>query len=290
MALLLVHGGATNLTSSPLNDSKQGATEASCNGTDMTGKSATDIVEAAVMAQELEPSLNAGLGSVVQMDGRIRMDAGICNSDGKYGAVMQIEHVKTPVRVARRVMDIGYHSVLSGDGAHTFAKEQGFESQSPFTADAFDAYLKTRAQFPALDYNALTVNVDDINVRKLGTVGAVAIDDEGRLAAACSTGGTKFCFPGRVGDSPVFGAGLYCTPEIAVCLTGEGDKILRRLTAKRVEERFLQHGNLKKAVDEAVEDVLKIENGYCGIIAIARDGTAASGHSTSFMAFAQRSS
>lgn len=286
MVKLLVHGGASNLTASQANDRKQQATEQTCRDISLAGVAAVDLAESAVAAQELQESLNAGVGSVVQMDGRIRMDAAICDSKGRYGAVIQLEDVATPVRVARRIMDIGYHSILSGDGARSFAREQGFEPASPYTEQALETYRSTRSQFSELTYAALSGNVDDINVKKLSTVGAVAIDDQGVLAAACSTGGTKFCYPGRVGDTPFFGAGLYCSEHVAVSCTGEGDKILRRLTAKRVEEAFLKGLSLQKAAEEAVRDLLDREKGYCGIIAVARTGETAAAHSTAFMAWA----
>lgn len=287
MAKLLIHGGASNLTAAGANDAKSDATERTCRGMRLSGASALDLVEAAVAAQELEETLNAGIGSVVQLDGRIRMDAGICTSTGKYGAVIQIEQVATPVKVARRVLDIGYHSILSGEGARLFALEQGFPSVSPYTPQALEAYTQSRTQFKELSYAAISGNIDDINVKKLSTVGAVAIDDNGDLAAACSTGGTKFCYPGRVGDTPIFGAGLYCSHQVAVACTGEGDKILRRLTAKRVDDLYQKHGSLKRAVDEAVEDLLQKEKGYCGIIAVAHTGETAFGYSTAFMAYAE---
>lgn len=287
MAKLLIHGGAANLADAAVTDPKRAATERTCKSSRLPGMTAIDLVEAAVAAQEREEDLNAGIGSVVQMDGRIRMDAGICTSDGKYGAVIQIEQVATPVRVARRILDIGYHSILSGDGARLFALEQGFPAASVYTPQTLDVFMQSRAQFKELTYAALSGNVDAINVKKLSTVGAVAIDDKGRLAAACSTGGTRFCYPGRVGDTPIFGAGLYCSPHVAVSCTGEGDKMLRRLTARRVDEYFQKHGALKRAVDEAVADLLQKENGYCGIIAVAHTGETAFGHSTSFMAHAE---
>lgn len=290
MAVVLVHGGASNLAGSPLNAAKQAVTEASCAALTLKGASALDLVEQAVALQELAPELNAGIGAVIQMDGRIRLDAAICDSQGRYGAVIQLEQVANPVKVARRIAQIGYHSILSGDGAKSFAVEQGFALTSLYTEKTFAEYAASRAQYPELSYAALSGNIDDINVKKLSTVGAVALDDDGCLAAACSTGGTKFCFPGRVGDTPILGAGLYASEKVAVAMTGEGDKVLRRLTSLKVDQLLSAGASLQEAVDQAVDDLLKVTNGYCGIIAVSAKGETAVGHSTAFMAHAQQTS
>lgn len=289
MVKVLIHGGAWNAALPLSDDIWQTATDRSCVALSLKGRSALDIVEEAVALQELEECLDAGIGSVVQLDGRIRMDAGICDSSGHYGAVVQIEQVATPIKVARRILDIGYHSMLSGEGARLFALEQGFPSVSPYIAETMQEFHETRRQFPNLTYKAITANIEDINKKRLSTVGAVAIDDQGRLAAACSTGGLSFGYPGRVGDTAILGAGVYCSPHVAVACTGEGDKMLRRLTAKRVEEGFLKHGSLRKAADDAVQDLLDSENGYCGLIAVASTGEAVSARSTTIMAFAEKS-
>ncbi len=283
---LIVHGGASNIKGlSPLLEEKQKAVERACEAVaGLTGMSAVDCVEKAAAALEDEAALNAGYGSVVQMDGRIRMDAAICTSESRYGGIIQIENVKNPICVARRLMEHDYHSLLSGAGAEQFAREEGFPSVSPMTESAMKAWLEARGDFEKLTYEALTAESNEINVRKLSTIGAVAIDKDGRLAAACSTGGTKFCYPGRVGDTPIFGAGLYCSPHIAIACTGEGDKILRRLTARRVEDEYLRHGNLQKALDTAINDLFTAEKGYGGIIALTAGGETGFVHNTSFMA------
>jgi beta-aspartyl-peptidase (threonine type) len=286
---VLIHGGGSNWKNAELVKTKQAATDETCAALNMTGLSAIEIVEAATALQELQPSLNAGIGSVIQMDGVIRMDAALCDSSGRYAAVMQIEQVANPVKVARRLMEKGYHSILSGNGARLFALEEGFPSISPYTENAIADFEKERRAFPELSYAALTRDIPALNRLKMSTVGAVAIDDKGNMAAANSTGGTGYCFPGRVGDTPVFGAGLFCSEHVAVALTGEGDKVLRRLTAKRVEELFLRHGSLQRAADEAIQDLLQREKGYGGIIAVARTGETACAHTTTAMIWAEKS-
>ncbi|MGB9154133.1 MAG: isoaspartyl peptidase/L-asparaginase [Alphaproteobacteria bacterium] len=288
MSIVLIHGGAANFdANAPELATKQAAVMRAKHALDDKNLPALDLVELAVKNLELAPELNAGFGSVIQMDGAIRMDAGICDSDQHYAAVLQIEQTKNPILVARKLMGFGYHSILSGSGARQFADEMGFPRESAFTAERMNEYQEMREEFCALSYHDLAQRMDIINKKKLGTVGAVAIDESGNLAAACSTGGTKYCFPGRVGDTGVFGAGVYCSKHIAVALTGEGDKILRRMTAKLVETLYLQSGDLQQAVDAAAKDLLTAEDGYCGIIAVSSKRQSAHVHSTKFMAFAK---
>lgn len=288
MAKILIHGGAWNSQVALDNDIWQAATDRSAAALKLAGVSALDAVEKATVLQELEDCLDAGIGSVVQLDGRIRMDAGICDSSGRYGAILQLEQCANPVSVARRLMDIGYHSILSGEGARLFALEQGFPSISPYTAETLEEFSRTRQGLHDLTYAALTADIAGNNKKRMSTVGAVAIDDQGRLAAACSTGGLAFGYPGRVGDTAIYGAGVYCSEHVAVACTGEGDKVLRRLTARRVEDGFLRHGSLQKAADEAVQDLLDKEKGYCGLIAVARTGEAVKAQSTNVLSFSQR--
>lgn len=287
--ILLTHGGGANQPDE-LNTRKTKSAQVCIDNVDTT-MSALDMVEQAVRELELEPIFNAGYGSVVQMDGVIRMDAGICTSKGQYGAVMQIQNVHNPIQVARAVMDRGYHSILSGDGATAFAREIGIPSLSPYTADRLLEINDIRTNdIRALTYDALANDIESTNVKKLSTVDAVAIDNNGILAAACSTGGTKYCYPGRVGDTPIYGAGVYCSEYVAVACTGEGDKVLRRLTSKKVEEFYLQTGNLKTACDMAVQDLWDKEKGYVGIIAISSKGDHATANNTYFMASALKQS
>lgn len=288
---IILHGGAANIDDLELKEQKTLATQKALENVTKNPVSplntALDIAEAAVAALENEPALNAGTGSIIQLDGRIRMDAGICDSSGRYGAVIQIENVKNPVKISRKILDAGYHSILSGQGAIDFAREHGFASYSPYTQAKFEEYMQIRNnEIKSLKYSSLSADIDETNIRKLGTVGAVVIDDNGNMAAACSTGGTKYCYPGRVGDTSLFGAGLYCSEHIAVACTGEGDKILRRLTAKKVEEIYLANGDIQKATDEAINDLKDKEGGYGGLVAIAADGKHAKAFSTLDMAYA----
>jgi len=286
MTLLLMHGGASNVESDVFKR-KQNAVSSALGKISDFSIDALDLVELAVEYMERDPHLNAGYGSILQLDGRARMDAGICTSDRKYAGILQIEQTKTPIKIARKLMDAAYHSILCGEGARKFADENGFPRENAITVEQMEAFEESCKTFPEISYQSFSRDMSDLNKKKLGTVGAVAIDKKGRMAAACSTGGTKYCFPGRVGDTAIYGAGVYCSEHVAVAMTGEGDKVLRRMTARLVEDLFLKSGNLHQAVTDAAQDLERHENGYCGIIAVSSDRQYAHAHNTAYMAFDQ---
>jgi len=233
------------------------------------GRSALDAAIAAVVALEDDPLFNAGTGSVLNRDGEIEMDAGVATGhDRGFGAVAAIRRVHNPILVARAVLEHGAHVLLAGNGALEFARAHGFDDYDPATPRARAEWQRARQS------------------TRLGTVGAVALDIDGNLAAATSTGGTALKLPGRVGDSPLPGAGTYATAQAAVSATGKGEHIMRMLAAKRVCD-FVEQG---EPVQEAVERVLAAMRASvgadAGFIAIARDGSIAFAHGTAFMAHA----
>src|SRR3990170_4423575 len=186
------------------------------------GRSALDAVEAAVVLLEDDPRTNAGTGSRMRFDGTIQMDASIMDSRRRAGAVAAISDVKNPIRVARKVMETP-HVLLAGPWATRFARKVGFPPFDPATERSRERLAETRRQIvegkvPAWARKFLKYGTD--------TVGAVARDRRGRFATANSTGGTSFMLPGRVGDSPILGAGPYAGPAGAVGTTGGGEGIM----------------------------------------------------------------
>lgn len=181
------------------------------------GGSALDAVCAAVVVLEDDPLFNAGTGSVLNRDGAAEMDASVMIGAGlRCGGVAAIARVQNPVLVARRVMEATPHVLLAGEGATAFARAHGFADYDPVTRESLRRHrLRVAIASP-------------------GTVGAVAIDAAGRLAAATSTGGVSLKLPGRVGDSPIPGAGNYATPCAAASATGNGELMMRTLAAKSV--------------------------------------------------------
>ncbi len=230
-----------------------------------TGGNALDAVEAAVIELEDSPLFNAGKGSVFTNDGKHEMDASIMEGANlKAGAVAGIKGVKNPVQLARAIIDHSEHVMLFGEGAEQFAKKMKlkFENEDYFFDQLrYDQWMEIReSEKMQLDHSA----------KKFGTVGAVALDVNGNLAAATSTGGMTNKRFGRVGDSPVIGAGTYANNNTcAVSCTGHGEYFLRSVVAYDIS-CLMEYKNLslKEACEFVVNDKLKKINGEGGVIAL----------------------
>ena len=248
------------------------------------GGGALDAAEAAVRALEDEPLLNAGTGAYLQADGVARLDASIMSGDGRAGAVAQVPRLRHPVSLARYLLEQDAHVMLAGPEALALALRLGLETGVVATP-AKIAYWREHldAACLRLDYAAMAEAWRRENPRR-GTVGCVALDAEARLAAATSTGGTSQCFPGRVGDTPIIGAGTYCTPRVGVSLTGVGERIMVRLSAKRVADLVEAGRPLEEATRAALDEI----GGGAGLIAIDAEGTIVDRRTTPFMAAARR--
>lgn len=250
------------------------------------GASSLDAVEAAVRALEDEPLLNAGTGAYLQADGVARLDASIMASDGRAGAVAQVPLLPHPVSLARYLLEQDAHVMLAGPEALTLAARLG-QDVGVLATPAKIAYWQEHLDEACrrLDYAAMAVAWRAENPR-LGTVGCVALDAEGRLAAATSTGGTGQCYPGRVGDTPVIGAGTYCTPRVGVSMTGVGERILVRLAAKRLADLVGDGASLAEAARRVLEEV----GPGAGLVALDSGGDVVGERNTPFMATARRTS
>jgi len=248
------------------------------------GGGALDAVEAAVRALEDEPLLNAGTGAYLQADGVARLDASVMASDGRAGAVAQVPLLPHPVSLARYLLDQDAHVMLAGPEALALAARLGHDVGVVATP-AKIAYWQERIDGACrrLDYAAMAAAWKAENPR-LGTVGCVALDAQGSLAAATSTGGTGQCYPGRVGDTPIIGAGTYCTSRVAVSMTGIGERILVKLAAKRLAD--LVGDGLP--LDSAARRVLEEVGPGAGLVAIDAAGTILEQRNTPFMATARR--
>ena len=232
------------------------------------GGPALDAVTEAIVALEDDPRMNAGTGSRLRIDGRAQMDASIMTDDLEAGAVAAIEHVKNPILVARKVMETP-HVLLVGADAIRFARRMGFRKYDPVTPDS------TRRWQESLE----KIRTGDLSPHEkkwrafrdlIGTVGAVARDTAGRFSAGSSTGGTAFMMPGRVGDSPIIGAGIYCGPEGAVSVTGHGEEIIRRVLSKFVYDRLAAGRTTQAAAEEGLR--LYKRTVPIGIIAVGKGG------------------
>jgi beta-aspartyl-peptidase (threonine type) len=248
--------------------------------------SALDAAEAAVRALEDEPLLNAGTGAYLQADGVARLDASIMADDGRAGAVAQVPLLPHPVSLARYLLEQDAHVMLAGPEALALAARLGHATGVVATA-AKIAYWQDHLDDACrrLDYAAMATAWKAENPR-LGTVGCVALDARGRLCAATSTGGTGQCYPGRVGDTPILGAGTYCTPQVGVSMTGVGERILMRLSARRLADLVGEGVPLDAAARRVVDEV----GGGAGLVAIGAGGGIVEHRNTPFMAVARRAS
>jgi len=276
---IAIHGGAGTILKSEMNAEQEKhylyALETALNcGYEVLNEGGTslDAVEAAVMELEDCPLFNAGKGSVFTHEGRHEMDAAVM--EGKKlnaGAVAGIRNVRNPVQLARAVSEHSEHVMLCGEGAEEFARKMhiGFEEDNYFfDQHRYDQWMRMRdSEKTQLDHSA----------GKKGTVGAVALDCHGNLAAATSTGGMTNKRFGRVGDSPLIGAGTYANNKTcAVSCTGHGEYFIRSVVAYDVSCLMEYKGyTLKQACDFVVNEKLKNFGGEGGLIALDQSGNIA---------------
>ncbi len=275
---IVVHGGAGDIPLDRRELAEQGCREAATVGWELltSGRSAVDAVEAAVRALEDNPVFNAGRGSVLNAAGRVEMDAGIM--DGRTrdaGAVTLIQHIRHPISLARNVMEASDHLILGGEGAEAFAKKMGFElvSNDYFVTERRLAQYQKRLRAGTAD-----------------TVGAVALDRAGHVAAANSTGGVSFKLPGRIGDSPILGAGFLADDRYgAVATTGQGEHIIQAGLSFLIM-RLMTKGLRAVEASDRVRSLFieSVPNGKAGWIVVDAQGGVAIGHTTRNLSFAWR--
>ena len=274
---IAVHGGAGTINVSEMTADKEAIYRKALETATLAGYSvlekggnSLDAVEAAVIELENEPLFNAGRGAVFTNDGRHEMDAAIMEGKSlRAGAVTSIRNVRNPVSLALAVMEQSEYVFLSGNGAEDFAKKVNL----PFEPDSyFDTELR-RGQWMAVK-DSDTVLLDHKEIKKFGTVGAVALDAHGNLAAATSTGGMTNKRFGRIGDSPVIGAGTYANNNTcAISCTGHGEYFIRSVVAYDISCLMEYKGlSLHEACRIVVMDKLVKMGGEGGLIAIDKSG------------------
>ena len=281
---LAIHGGAGTISRQRMTPAleaeyRSGLEKALKAGWDVLHRdgSSMDAVEAAVSWLEDFPLFNAGRGSVFTHEGRVEMDAAIMDGRTREaGAVASVCNIQNPIQLARLVMERTGHVLLAGDGANQFAQQCGVKLQP-------DEYFFTEHRWRQLidARNADRVQLDHSEgleapaAASLGTVGAVACDSHGHLAAATSTGGMTNKKFGRIGDTPLIGAGTYADGTCAVSGTGHGEYFMRGVTAFDVAAR-MKHGGVSLAhAAQASVDVLTELQGEGGLIAVDTDGNVA---------------
>lgn len=292
MAAIIVHGGCGIVTDQSRAAKEHGSREAVAAGLRALGQGGTavDAVEAAVKVLEDDPTFNAGTGSVLNLYGEVETDASIMRSSLDCGAVAAVRGVKNPITLARRVMEISDHVLLAGPGADHFARLLGLAQAELVTEERRERWKAVRAQMEEgvleadeLEHwarmNQYVKPYLDWEERHLySTVGAVAMDGAGLLAAGTSTGGIWFKLPGRVGDTPIIGAGTYADDRGAVSSTGHGEGIIKLCLAQRAVS-YMAAMTAQEAVERAVAEATahRVE---CGLIGVDRSGTVGAAFNT----------
>jgi len=229
------------------------------------GGSALDAAVAAVVTLEDDALFNAGTGAALNRDGDVELDACVMHgSDLRAGSVGALRRVRNPILMARRVMERSAHVMLVGEGAQRFARAEGFPDYDPVTQRARDAWLRRRTLAG-------------------GTVGAVVLDRDGHLAAATSTGGVTLKLPGRIGDSPIVGAGNYANGAAACSATGHGELMMRVVAAKDLCDRVARGDLPQAAVETLLREMAAGVGTEAGFILMSHTGATGIGHGTASM-------
>jgi isoaspartyl peptidase/L-asparaginase-like protein (Ntn-hydrolase superfamily) len=210
-----------------------------------------------------------GYGGLPDRNGNVTLDACIMDEKGNAGAVTYLQYIKHPVSVARKVMEKTPHVMLSGEGALAFALEQGFEKENLLTMEAENAWKKW-------------LKNTDHKPGNHDTIGILAMDENGDICGACSTSGLAYKLPGRVGDSPIIGAGMYVDNEVGgACATGIGELVIKIVGSFLIVELMRQGNSPEKACRLAVERIMKKypeiqadEDGQVGFLALNKEGKA----------------
>jgi len=282
--IVLCHGGAGQPNEH--SDAALAACELSIDLLRSAGKDAgLAAVTKAVVHMEDDPRFNAGTGASIRINGEIEQDAIVATSDHRIGSVCCLRSTRNPILVAREVMR-SPHTMICGEGATSFARSRGFPSADCSTAKQVRRRekalerLRTNTLRPderlwrGFDPFGLNSDVWSEHAPKPpgmhGTVGAVARAADGSFAVACSTGGTTLMLPGRIGDSPIFGAGVMVGEAGAICATGDGEEILRRLSSMRAYLRIEAGEHPQEVADDLVAN---FDPDYIlGLIIVSKDG------------------
>ena len=280
---IVIHGGAGTISRASLSTEKEAEIRAVLEESIQAGyqklqqgAASTEAVAAAINIMEDSALFNAGKGAVFDADGKNMMDASIMEGKGlNAGAVAAVSHIKNPIDLAATVMTKSEHVMLIGDGAEEFARENGFDMTDPkyfYTDFRWEQLQRIKAAEAAEQASSESDRKDEW----FSTVGAVALDKDGTLAAGTSTGGTSNKRWGRVGDSPIIGAGTYANNEsCAVSATGHGEYFIRYVVAYNICYRVESGTPLKEAADTVVNDILVKAKGEGGVISMDADGNIA---------------
>lgn len=232
------------------------------------GGRSLDAVETGVRVTEADPrGSSVGIGGFPDREGKVTLDACIMDENGECGSVAFLQHIKHPISVARMVMEKTPHVMMVGEGALQFALDNGFPKENLLTPDAEKAW---KAWLKKAEYKPV------INIENHDTIGMVALDETGNLSGACTTSGLAWKMHGRVGDSPIIGAGLYVDNEVgAATATGMGEAVIKVVGAHLIVELMRQGHSPQEACEVAVRRISKQKNAkdiQIGFLALGKNG------------------
>ena len=295
--VLVIHGGAGTITRESMTPEKEKAyteklTEALKAGYSeiKKGNSSIEAVAASIIILENSPLFNAGKGAVFTAEGKNELDAAIMfGKDKSAGAIAGVHTIKNPIKAAIAVMQNSPHVMLSGKGAEDFATEQKLEIMLPsyfWTKERWDGLqkLQKKEKEKSLGNNEKNKVLESYEIdQKFGTVGAVALDNNGNIAAGTSTGGMTNKKWNRIGDAPIIGAGTYADQNVGISCTGWGEYFIRATAARTIAAKIeYQKKDVKTATQETIDEIEKL-GGDGGLIALDKDGNIAMPFNTSGM-------
>jgi beta-aspartyl-peptidase (threonine type) len=294
--VLLIHGGAWAMPDDAVAAHEAGIANALAAGYALLERGATsvDAVEAAVAVMEDDETFDAGRGSFLTQDGRVQMDALLMNGENlRTGGVACVERLRNPIRAARLVLDKSPHVYFVGTGAERFARQHGMalcdNMELVIPREQERLYKAQADELAGLPDETFSGSPDSGSLDSHDTVGAVALDAHGNIAAGTSTGGTLNKAPGRVGDSSLIGCGCYADNlTAAVSLTGWGEPIMKLVLGKWAVDRVAAGASPDAAAHQAIDYLFDRLGGHGGIILLGPDGRVGLAHNTPRMAWGLR--
>jgi beta-aspartyl-peptidase (threonine type) len=289
---LIAHGGAGTWRPGSDDDALAGIRRAVEAGRAIlkANGSAVDAACAAAVVLEDDPVFNAGTGAVLNFDGFVEFDACVMTSHDKgIGSLSGLQRVKNPILVARQVMEMTDHVMLTGEGATRFARVMGHVDYDPITPARLADWKDKKAK---LEIGVGRDEKASMKIRAFlqahpeyagGTIGAVALDVQGHLCAATSTGGVTMKLVGRVGDTPLPGCGTYASPHAAVSATGTGEYVVRSFAGRQIADNVARGMSLADSMDAVLADLQRDFNADVGFIALDARGTPVGQHRTAHM-------
>jgi len=285
MKKIIVHGGAGAVPPEIQQRREPVLKEAAHVGLEALAEGPERAVEAAINVLEDSDLFNAGYGGAIQLDGEVRLDASIMNSRLECGGVVSLPRIRHAISVALLVMRESPHVLLSGEGALRFAAEFGFKQEELRSPRALERLKRLQEELAGLSYHQQLQSLREQLAP--GTVGAVALLDGG-LAAGTSTGGRYRMIAGRVGDTPVIGAGTYCNEYGGASATGAGEDIIRVALARETVRWLEQGAHPQEAAERGIEMFAERTHSAAGVIVLDRFGNHGAAYNTEQMGYAVR--